>query len=132
MANGTVAYEHENGVVYWDCDLPWIETFNLNLGSMLATVKQLMPDIEGAITRVRYSLFYRNSRTIGLAEQQTPPRQVRANGYVDLRTTGRDIRLRIDLATPLGVPIDGVASDGGVYPVTVGAHLIDFVPRGDR
>jgi hypothetical protein len=42
------------------------------------------------------------------------------------------MRLRIDLAIPAGVIIGGVASDGGVYPVTVGSHLIDFVPRGDR
>ena len=57
---------------------------------------------------------------------------MRSDGYVDLRTTGRDIRLRIDLAIPAGVIIDGVASDGKVLPVTVGQHLIDAVPRGDR
>jgi hypothetical protein len=57
---------------------------------------------------------------------------VRKNGYVDFRTTGRDIRLRIDLAIPAGEIIDGVASDGSVLPVTVGSHLIDAVPRSDR
>jgi hypothetical protein len=133
MANGLVSYEHENGFVYWDCDLPWIETFDLNVGGgKLITVKQMMPDIEGNITNVRYSLFYRNSRTLGLPELQTMRQTVRNNGYVDFRTTGRDMRLRIDLAIPAGVIIGGVASDGGVYPVTVGSHLIDFVPRGDR
>ena len=133
MANDRVAYEHENGNVYWDCDLPWIETFDLNIdGGKLITVKQLMPDIEGAITNVRYSLFYRNSRSLGMVELQSNPRTVRPDGYVDLRTTGRDIRIRIDLAIPAGVIVDGVASSGKVLPVTVGQHLIDAVPRGDR
>ena len=53
-------------------------------------------------------------------EKQTPPRFVRPDGYVDFRTTGRDIRLRLDIA---GMP---------VLPVTVGQHLVDAVPRGDR
>ena len=133
MANGLVAYEHEYGNVYWDCDLPWIETFDLNIdGGKLVTVKQMLPDIEGAITNTLYSLYYRNSRSLGLAELQTVPRSVRSDGYVDFRTTGRDIRLRIDLATPAGMLIDGIASDGTVLPVTVGQHLVDAVPRGDR
>ena len=83
------------------CELPWIETFDLNIdGGKLVTVKQMLPDIEGAITNVLYSLFYRNSRSLGLVELQSPPRTVRSDGYVDFRTTGRDIRLRIELATP--------------------------------
>jgi hypothetical protein len=110
-----------------------IETFDLNVGGgKLITVKQMMPDVEGSISGVLYSLFYRNSRTIGLPELQSTRQPVRSNGYVDFRTTGRDMRLRIDLASPAGMIINGVASDGSVYPVTVGAHLIDFVPRGDR
>ena len=137
MANGLVSYEHENGNVYNDCDLPWIETFDLTLdqGFHLTTVKQLIPDIEGAISNVLYSLFYRNSRSQGIVERQTAPKIVRPDGYVDFRTTGRDIRLRIDLAAPPGVIIDkvnNIQSDGRVRPVTVGQHLIDSAPRGDR
>ena len=93
MANGTVAYEHENGLSYYDCDLPWIETFDLNVGGgKLITVKQMLPDIEGAITSVLYSLFYRNSRTLGLTEQQTAVRPVRPNGYVDFPDHGSRLR----------------------------------------
>ena len=134
MANGLVSYEHEYLNQYNDCDLPWIETFDLYLdsGFHLTTIKQLMPDIEGAVSNVLYSLFYRNSRSVGLPELQTPVKPVRSDGYVDMRTTGRDIRLRIDLAVPPGMIINGVASDGSVLPVTVGQHLIDSVPRGDR
>ena len=137
MANDLVSYEHENGFIYNDCDLPWIETFDLTLtsGAQLTTVKQLLVDVEGAAQNVLYSLFYRNSRSLGLAERQTAPKSVRADGYVDMRTTGRDIRLRIDLAAPAGFIIDkvnNIQSDGSVRPVTVGQHLFDAVPRGDR
>jgi hypothetical protein len=123
MADGTVAYEHEAGNVYpAGVELPWAETFDLNLnsGAKLTTIKQLLPDVEGDITNLLYSIFYRNSRSTGTPELQTTPKPVRSDGYVDLRTTGRDIRLRITLAGPQ------------VLPVTVGQHLIDSVARGDR
>jgi len=126
MADGLVAFEHESrgSAVYGNADLPWAETFDLNLnqGSFLTTVKQMIPDVDGALDNVRYSLFYRNSRSAGAPELRTAPQPVRPDGYVDFRTTGRDIRLRIDLAT----------ATSGVAPVTVGQHLIDAVPRGDR
>lgn len=134
MANGTMAYEHELLNTYSaDTDLPWAETFDLNItpDARLITVKQLMPDIKAmeltdptqianAIGSLRYSLFYRNSRSLGSPERQSPPRPVRSDGYVDFRTTGRDIRLRFDIVT-VSVPI-----------LTVGQHLVDAVPRGDR
>jgi hypothetical protein len=65
-------------------------------------------------------MFYRNSRSLGSPELQSPPRPVRSDGYVDFRQTGRDIRLRIDMASPI------------IQPFTLGQHLIDAVPRGDR
>ena len=140
--DGLVAFEQRNAPpgVYWNATLPWAETFDLNLtsGSRLITIKQIIPDVEGDVTNLLYSLFYKNSRSVmpdptgavdingrpvpvPVQELQSTPRPVNAsNGYVDLRTTGRDIRLRIALAGPL------------VNPVTVGQHLIDAVPRGDR
>ena len=123
MADGTVAFEHEAGNVYpADVELPWAETFDLNLnsGAKLTTVKQMLPDVEGDTANLLYSLFYRNSRSTGAAEQQTNPKPVRDDGYVDFRVTGRDVRLRIAIAGP------------EVLPFTVGQHLIDSVPRGDR
>jgi hypothetical protein len=123
MADGLVAFEHEASNVYpADTELPWAETFDLNLnsGAKLTTIKQLLPDVEGDITNLLYSIFYRNSRSTGTPELQTTPKPVRSDGYVDLRTTGRDIRLRIALAGPQ------------VLPVTVGQHLVDSVARGDR
>jgi hypothetical protein len=123
MADGTVAFQHEAGTVYpAGAALPWAETFDLNLnsGAKLTTVKQMLPDVEGDITNLLYSLFYRISRSTGPPELQTIPKPVRPDGYVDFRVTGRDVRLRIALAGPQ------------VLPVTVGQHLIDSVARGDR
>ena len=127
MADGLNAYEHEAGNYYpANVPLPWAETFDLNLnsGARLTTLKQVLPDIGGDVNNLLYSAFYRMSRSVSngqvVAEQQTPPTPVRTDGYVDFRVTGRDVRLRIALAGPQ------------VNPVTVGQHLIDAVPRGDR
>jgi hypothetical protein len=145
MANGTVAYRHEDGQIYNDCELPWVETFDINgtSGGRLWTVKQLIPDVDGAASNLLYSLFYRNSRSVGAPEIRTPQRGVRSDGYVDFRSTGRDIRFRIDLAVPAGLKVDAAGEVGGskapitigngvVMPVTIGQHLLDAVPRGDR
>jgi hypothetical protein len=137
FADDYVAFQHEVGNVYTNASMPVVppfaETFDLTLssGARLTTVKQLIPDVEAvgatdptaianAISSLRYSLFYRRSRSLGDAELQSPLKPVRSDGYVDLRTTGRDIRLRIDVATPI------------IQPFTLGQHLIDAVPRGDR
>jgi hypothetical protein len=124
MADGTIAFEHEASVVYGNADLPWAETYDLNIvsGGRLTTVKQMIPDIGGNVQSLLYSLFYRSSRSLGTPELQTAPKPVRTDGFVDFRTTGRDIRLRIQVNPAYG----------GVLPVTVGQHLIDAVPRGDR
>ena len=138
MADDLVAFQHEVPYAYpANVPLPWAETYDLNLnsGGLLTTVKQLIPDIGGAVQSILYSLFYRMSRTvmvdhngnvIPVVEQQTPPQPVRSNGYVDFRVTGRDIRLRIEIGSLPGQPRPEVR------PVTVGQHLIDSVPRGDR
>ena len=137
FADDYVAFQHEVGSTYANFNmpvvLPYAETFDLSLtsGARLTTVKQLLPDVEAvdttdptaianAIGSLLYSLFYRNSRSLGAPELQSTPVPVRSDGYVDLRTTGRDIRLRIDVATPV------------IQPFTLGQHLIDAVPRGDR
>ena len=48
------------------CRCPALQTFlnlNLNSGSKLTTLKQMMPDIDGDPTNLLYSVFYRNSRS---------------------------------------------------------------------
>ncbi len=138
FADDFVAFQHEvfQASGYSNASmpvvLPFAETFDLNLnsGSRLTTVKQMIPDVEAleaddpqsvanAIANLRYSLKYRISRSLGVAEIQSPPVPVRPDGYVDLRVTGRDVRLRIDVGAV-------------IQPFTLGQHLIDSVARGDR
>ena len=138
MADDLLAFQHEVPYAYpSNVELPWAETFDLNLasGGRLTTLKQLIPDISGAVQNVLYSVFYRTSRSISLdyngnavpaPEQQSPPQTVRNNGYVDFRITARDIRLKIEVGVPVGQPRPGV------MPMTVGQHLVDSVSRGDR
>jgi hypothetical protein len=137
FADDFVGFQHEVGNVYVNANAPvtppFAESFDLNInsGTRLTTIKQLIPDVEAvgatdptsianAIANLRYSLFYRNSRSLGSPELQTVLIMPRSDGYVDLRATGRDIRLRIDMANPI------------IQPFTLGQHLIDAVPRGDR
>jgi hypothetical protein len=137
FADDTVAFQHEVGVVYANFSmpvaLPFAESFDINLtsGSRLITIKQMIPDVEAVdatdpaaianvIGNLRYSLFYRNSRSLGLPELQTPWITPRSDGYIDFRTTGRDIRIRLDVASSV------------VESFTLGQHLVDAVVRGDR
>jgi hypothetical protein len=128
LADGLVAFEHELGNIYGNAALPWAQTFDLNIlgggGGLLTTVKQMIPDVGGAVSSLLYSLLYSMSRSMSngqpVIELQTTPKPVRSDGFLDLRATGRDIRLQIQVAGP------------SVLPVTVGQHLIDAVPRGDR
>jgi hypothetical protein len=141
MADGLTAYQHEAGINYpLNVPLPWAETFDLNITpeGRLITIKQMIPDIEAvnpadsnsaidAITNLRYSLFYRNSRSLGVSEAQTAPRSVRSDGYVDFRTTGRDVRLKIEMTDVGSGNKQHVA-----LPFTLGQHLVDAVQRSDR
>ena len=138
FADDYVAYQHEvyGSTAYANASLPVVlpfaESFDLSLtsGSRLTTVKQLIPDVEAveatdpvtianAIANLRYSLFYRNSRSLGAPELQSPLVTPRTDGYVDFRVTGRDVRLRLDVGST-------------IQPFTLGQFLIDAVPRGDR
>ena len=69
MADDLVAYQHEVPNAYpANVPLPWAETYDLNLnsGSRLTTLKQLIPDVEGAVQNLLYSVFYRTSRSVAL------------------------------------------------------------------
>ena len=133
MADGTVAYEHEVGELFNGADLPWAESFDLNLtsGTKLATLKQVIPDVDQHADQLRFSFFAQNSRSLvsdlsapgqGNATPGiwTPPQPIRPDGYVDARVTGRDVRMKISVAGP------------AVLPFTLGQHLVDFAVRGDR
>ena len=122
FADGQQAYRHESGQYFVDCDLPWADTFSLNLqsGGRLTTVKQMIVDLDGDPTNLRYQLYYRADRLGNSPEMITPPQRIRGDGYVDFRTTGRDVRMRCSVVGPQ------------VPRFTLGQHLIDLAQRGDR
>jgi hypothetical protein len=124
MADGLEAFQHELGPVYVNADMPWAETFDLNLtsGARLTTLKQVMPDVKGDMVNVQFSFFTRMSRSLPGSQYGTwtAPVAIRPDGYVDARVTGRGLRMRISVIGPQ------------VLPFTVGAHLVDFAVRGDR
>jgi hypothetical protein len=137
FADDYVAFQHEvfQSTAYQNASmpvvLPFAESFDLNLnsGARLTTIKQLLPDVEAidapndeavtaAIENLSYSVLYRRTRSIGDPEISSPG-FFRDDGYIDFRVTGRDLRLRIDIGPT-------------IRPFTLGQHLIDAVPRGDR
>jgi hypothetical protein len=133
FADGTVAFQHELGPVYGNADPPWAETFDLNLtnGSKLVTLKQVVPDIRIIEQRtvtgvtstdpgVQFQFYARMSRSTGPPGVWGPPVQLRPDGFVDARVTGRDIRIKISMIGP------------AILPFTVGQHLVDYAVRGNR
>lgn len=122
MSDGTKVYYHESTDLYPGADtLPFAETHVINLqsGAGLMTMQQLLPDLQGHIDDIRFSFFYKNERSRGV-EKQSPLKEVRDNGYVDIRKTGRDFRIRIETINPQ------------IFPWTMGQTLVDATPRGKR
>jgi hypothetical protein len=128
FADGTIAMLHEMptkgtaGGVYINADPPWAETYDLNLtsGARLVTLKQVIPDIKGDLPNVQFQFYSKMSRSLGTPGQWTAPIQIRPDGYVDARTTGRGIRMKLSVVGP------------HILPFTVGEHLVDYAIRGDR
>ncbi|HEY1878306.1 MAG TPA: hypothetical protein VGG68_00085 [Caulobacteraceae bacterium] len=122
FADGQQPYRHESGVYFNDCDLPWADTFSLNLssGGNLTTLKQMLVDLDGDPTNLHYQLYTRMTRLGREVEQITTPKVIRPDGFVDFRTTARDIRLRCAVIGP------------AVPAFTLGQHLIDVAQRGQR
>lgn len=122
MSDGTKVYFHESSNLYPGAPtLPFAETHTINIaeGAGEYTMQQLLPDLDGAIDDLRFSFFYKNNRSRG-PEKQSPLKSVRDNGYVDIRKTGRDMRMRIETVNPT------------MSPWTMGKTLYEATPRGER
>ena len=140
FADDYVAIQHEifQATSYVNVSMPveapFAESFDLNLasGARLTTVKQLIPDVEAlnptdanaaqaAISNLRYSMFYRRSRSLG------DPEAADAEAFRCGLTAMSTFASR-------GV-ICGCASTW-IRPAfsrsRLALHLIDAVPRGDR
>lgn len=122
MSDGTHIFLHESTDLWPGVsELPFAETHVMNIasGAGMMTVNQLMPDVTGNLDDLRFSFRYKNDRSRGV-EKVSPLKGIRSNGYVDIRKTGRDFRMRIETVNPTRSLF------------TMGQTLIDAIPRGKR
>lgn len=121
MSDGESVWQHETGFFYPDAEMPWIESMNLNGsgGERFFTLKRLLPDVSGDASAIRWRVNKTNARNPYDAGTLTPQRTQNGNGYVDIRETARDMRLRIEMVNN---------SDWGA----VGPILMDAVSRGKQ
>ena len=123
MSDGATVWKHETGLLYPGADMPWIESMTLtpNGGENWMTIKKLLPEITGDKTAIEFSVVKSNSRTAANTDELTssPRRKVNEYGWVDIRETARDMRLRIDMVK---------SSEWG----TLGPVLFDTKMRGKK
>jgi hypothetical protein len=116
-----VVYNHEVGTSMPDYDdVVWAETHvvNYQMGSAEMTIKQLLPEIIGDPTGIQFAIAKRSAR-LPDRETYTGLRNVRSNGYVDIRETARDFRIRVECGAAGGwslgtIGVEGVARGRGV------------------
>ena len=119
MSDGYKVYQHGFGHKYAGTDMPWIETFSLNMneGAVFSTVNEIQPEIVGDRDAIRISLIKRNDRTRP-AERTGPARKAYADGRFQFRETAKDFRMRIQMVEET--------------PWTIGPLLFDVKPRGKK
>lgn len=103
MSDGTKVFKHEIGNNYPGAsELPWAESYTINMGggSMLSTIHQMLPEVNGETQKVRFRLIKSNNPSKG-PETVSAPKTIRSNGFVDVRETARDFRLKVE-ATAAG------------------------------
>lgn len=96
-------YQHENGWDYGSFDYAsniFITSGTLNMpdAEQALNISQVLPSNGGNYDLTKYSFFSR--LTPGGAERTFGPYQARADGYVDTRVVGRDVRLKINANAP--------------------------------
>lgn len=121
MSDGTYVYRHETGWSYSGADYPWVESMNLNPngGENFFTVNKILPDVSGNADALRWRMAKNNKRNGGTPETYSPQRSKKDDGWVDIRETARDMRLRIDMVA---------GADWG----TIGPILFDGKLRGKK
>jgi hypothetical protein len=122
MSDGVKVWKHETGFSYPEARFqPYLESQTISVagGERKATVNKILPEIAGDRTALAFSLALIDDRTKKSNERYSPQRTVNEHGWVDLRETARDVRLRIDMIKP---------TDWS----TVGPIIFDIKPRGKK
>lgn len=100
MSDGAKVWKHEIGLQYPEAlYMPYLESQTLNIagGEYFSTLNKILPDIAGDKTALAFSLAMSNDRNNYASEKYSPQRVVNGHGWVDIRETARDMRLRIDM-----------------------------------
>jgi hypothetical protein len=122
MTDGWTVWKHETGFTYPNAlFMPYLESQTLNVagGANWVTITKILPDIMGDRTALAFSVIMNNDRTVYSKQKQSPQRTVNKYGWVDIRETARDLRLRIDMIKNLNWS-------------TIGPILFDMKPRGQK
>lgn len=100
MSDGTTVFRHEIGYSYPGIDeMPWADTFGINLGNgaVNSTIRQMMPEVIAETPQAVEFTFYKSKNTASKVETVSVPKVVRDNGYVDVRETARNFRMRVQM-----------------------------------
>lgn len=122
MSDGYKVWKHETGFNYPGAVyMPFLESQTLNVqdGAKWVTLNKIIPDITGDASALAFSISQNNNRADYPSQKYTAQRIKNGYGYVDIRETARDIRLRIDMVKN---------SDW----TTVGPIIFDLKQRGGR
>jgi hypothetical protein len=122
MSDGFKVWKHESGFQYPEAlFMPYLEsqTISIASGENWNTITKIMPDIAGDKTALTFRLAMQNDRSDYASEKYSTQRTVNEHGWVDIRETARDVRLRIDMVRN---------SDWS----TVGPIIFDIKKRGKK
>ena len=122
MSDGYKVWKHETGLVYPEAvSMPYLEsqTINVGGGENWITISKILPDIMGDRTALAFRLALNDDRTMYSSQRYSPQRTVNDHGWVDIRETARDCRLRIDMVK---------SADWA----TIGPIIFDVKPRGKK
>jgi hypothetical protein len=122
MSDGYKVWKHDTGFVYPGAlFMPYIESQTMSVagGENWVTISKILPDVMGDRTALAFRISKNNDRSKYSAESYSPQRTVNGHGWVDIRETTRDVRLRIEMIKN---------ADWG----TVGPIIFDMKPRGKK
>ena len=122
MSDGAKIWKHESGYSYPGAIfMPYLESQTMMVadGERFGTITKLLADIAGDKSALAFRLALQNDRSDYSSQKYTHQRTVNQFGWVDIRETARDIRLRIDMIKN---------SDWS----TVGPIIFDIKPRGKK
>jgi len=122
LSDGWKVWKHESGYTYPEAlHQPYLESQTINVlgGERWNTITKILPDIAGDKTALAFCLKTNNDRSEYALERTTPQRTVNGHGWVDIRETARDVRLRVDMVK-------------NVDWSTLGPIIFDIKPRGRK